>query len=99
METMVATVLIVIVFMLSSFLLNRIFSTSIRNNTTGLTEHLHQLEYAHAHGLISIPYEEEWEGYTIVIEYETRSNTTYLRYETVQQRTQKKQQTYSSLGK
>ncbi len=40
METLVATVLIVIVFMISSMLLNNLFYNSIKDNTIAIDAHL-----------------------------------------------------------
>ncbi len=78
METMVATVLIVLIFMIASMLMNTIFSSNLKGNTQQLNAHLNQLEYAQKHGQITIPYEEEWEAWAIEIYSEDLANTTYL---------------------
>lgn len=64
METLVATVLIVIIFMISSTLLNTIFLNSIKSKSHHITERLYQLEYEYAHENFDLPYFEDlgdWE--------------------------------------
>ncbi|WP_047415851.1 hypothetical protein [Cellulophaga sp. Hel_I_12] len=65
METMVATVLIVVVFMMASLLLNTIFTTYINGNTQPITEKLQELEYEYYKEKIIIPYSEEWNDWEI----------------------------------
>ena len=64
METLVATVLIVIIFMISSMLLNNIFSNSIKGKDHHITERLQQLKYEYKNKKLKLPYYEnveEWE--------------------------------------
>ncbi len=64
METLVATVLIVIIFMISSMLLNTIFLNSIKGKNHDITERLYQLRYEYAHESFDLPYYEDlgdWE--------------------------------------
>jgi len=64
METLVATVLIVIIFMISSMLLNNIFSNSIKGKSHFVTERLHQLKYKFRNENLKLPHYEnvnEWE--------------------------------------
>lgn len=64
METMVATVLIVIIFMMSSLLLNASFSNTIKARNHHIKEKLHQLQYEYLHANIQMPYYEDmgdWE--------------------------------------
>ena len=72
METLVATVLIVIIFMISSMLMNTIFASSIKKNTSLVSERLNQLQYEYQSGNISIPYFEELEPWEISILKEKR---------------------------
>lgn len=67
METLVATVLIVIIFMMASMLLNSLFFSGIRNNSSGLEERITELEYSLLNGGIETPYEEEWGKWKIEV--------------------------------
>lgn len=81
METMVATVLIVVVFMMSSLLLNTIFSASIKGNTQPILEKLHELEYEYKNGKIVLPYNEDWNNWDIFINSFSPKEATYIQLE------------------
>lgn len=68
METMVATVLIVIIFMVSSLVLNALFGVQVNGNLQPLKNHLHQLEYHYQHHNISLPFYEVWNEWEIMLE-------------------------------
>ncbi len=70
METLVATVLIVIIFMVASMLLNTTFSNNIKGRNNHVTEHLQQLKYEYLHANIKPPYSEDFEGWEISINTE-----------------------------
>ncbi|NAY93519.1 hypothetical protein GTQ34_16550, partial [Muricauda sp. JGD-17] len=67
METMVATVLIVVVFMMASLILNSLFSTKIKIQMNPLLNHLNELEYLYSHNKLSLPYFEEWEEWQLSV--------------------------------
>ncbi len=67
METMVATVLIVVIFMLSSLILNSLFSAQVKGNMQSIKSHLNRLEYHYVNQKIKLPYYEEWEMWDITI--------------------------------
>jgi predicted PurR-regulated permease PerM len=67
-ETLTATVLIVVVFMLTSMILNNLFANSIKNDTTKIDNYLNELEYYYVNDKLSIPYEEEHNTWNITIE-------------------------------
>ncbi|KQC29378.1 hypothetical protein [Flagellimonas eckloniae] len=67
METMVATVLIVVIFMLSSLILNSLFSAQVKGNLQPIKSHLNQLEYQYVNQKINLPYYEEWKTWDITI--------------------------------
>ncbi|TXN36125.1 hypothetical protein FVB32_16335 [Flagellimonas hymeniacidonis] len=67
METMVATVLIVVIFMFSSLILNSLFSAQVKGNLQPIKSHLHQLEYQYINQKINLPYYEEWKTWDITI--------------------------------
>ncbi|MEX0274882.1 MAG: hypothetical protein AB3N16_10935 [Flavobacteriaceae bacterium] len=64
METMVATVLIVVIFGVCSMVLNNMLKARAMNDTTPLRERLHELEYLHMSQQLQLPHHEElgkWE--------------------------------------
>lgn len=78
METMVATVLIVVIFMMASMLLNSIFTTYLRGDTQGITEKMHELAYQFHHEKMSIPYAETWQNWEIFMEKEIVQGNPYV---------------------
>lgn len=65
METMVATVLVVIIFMIASLILNNVFSSEMNNNTDAVENRIQELRYLYAHKKISLPYDESIKGWEI----------------------------------
>jgi len=78
METMVATVLIVVIFMMASMLLNSIFTTHLSGDTQAITEKMHQLAYQFHTKKMSLPYAEEWQAWEIYMEKETVQGNPYV---------------------
>lgn len=65
-ETLVATVLIVLVFMISSLLMNTMYSSLQNNNTRVIDTKIKQLLYLAKHQTIQLPYStnhKDWEIY------------------------------------
>ena len=56
METLVATVLIVVVFMVASMVLNTLFSNSISQNDQAIRQELLELQYRYEHQILILPY-------------------------------------------
>lgn len=67
METLVATVLIVIVFMMSSLLLNSMFAMNVKQRHTVIHDRLHQLQYEYRHGALIVPHYETLDAWEISI--------------------------------
>ncbi|MCX2680347.1 hypothetical protein OOZ15_10380 [Galbibacter sp. EGI 63066] len=65
METMVATVLIVVVFMVSSLILNNLFTNFANNNTRDVQTYIDQTEYKIVKKGIKMPYYEEFKDWDI----------------------------------
>ena len=72
METLVATVIIVLVFMISSFLLNSLFNATVKNDTDAVQTHLSELIYLSQNDKLKIPYNDEFETWYISIESEDK---------------------------
>lgn len=67
METLVATVLIVIIFMISSMTMNNLLARNIKQNTELAEERLNALEYQVKNKGIKLPYYEDYESWEISI--------------------------------
>lgn len=67
METLVATVLIVVVFMISSMIMNNLLVSNVKQNTELAEERLNALEYQYKNKGIKLPYYEDYESWEISI--------------------------------
>lgn len=74
METLVATVLVVVVFMMASLILNNTFSNYIKNNKHQLYNYLHELEYLYISEKIELPYDSDYKDWSISIIKEDKSS-------------------------
>ncbi|MEM9144223.1 MAG: hypothetical protein AAGA86_14635 [Bacteroidota bacterium] len=75
METLVATVLIVVVFMMASMLLNNLFANNIRSNDSAVRQELLKLQYRHQNQLLQLPHYQTWEDWELEV-YEEDWNQT-----------------------
>lgn len=66
-ETLIASLIIIIVFAIASLTLNNVFKTNIKKDTTLVQYRLNKLSYLLQKNKISIPYNEEYEGWEISI--------------------------------
>jgi len=85
METLVATVLIVAIFMIASMILNNLFSKTIENNTRSIDAHLNELHYLYLNEKLKIPFYEDFESWDISIE----NNTETIVFEALNTKTNK----------
>lgn len=67
-ETVVASVLVVIIFMIASLVLNNLVLNTFSKNVHPIETRLNELEYELGNDLIKIPYEENYKGWDIVIQ-------------------------------
>lgn len=89
METLVATVLIVIIFMISSMILNNLFSNSIKNNTRDIEAQLSELQYLYENDQLTIPYNDDFKDWRILIDSYTENNTLIIEFEATNSKTVK----------
>lgn len=82
METMVATVLIVIIFMMTSMVLNSLFSNSLQQNNN-ITERLYQLQYQYQHKVFIVPYSEDFEGWEILVSQEVKEGVEHVLFKAI----------------
>lgn len=85
METLVATVLLVVIFMLASMVLNNLFSNTIKGNTRDIEVYLTELEYLYRNDKIALPYDTDFGLWTISIEKVQDLNNIKLQLEAVNQ--------------
>ncbi|WP_350284660.1 hypothetical protein [uncultured Croceitalea sp.] len=67
METMVATVLLVIVFMVASLIMNSLLAAQSKNDVTGLDQQLKKLEYRYLNQRLPLPHAETWKDWEIMV--------------------------------
>ena len=67
METLVSTVLIVIVFMVASMVLNSLFAGSVPQHDDLVQQKLLQLQYLYKNGKLEVPYYDELGHWEIVV--------------------------------
>ena len=89
METMVATVLIVIVFMISSMLLNNMFSNGTRARNQDILGHLNRLKYEYQRGYLELPYTTEVGIWEIRVSKEKGREAPVVEFSAEQQETRK----------
>lgn len=67
METLVAAVLVISVFMLSSAILNNLFLGSIQSDLHPINNHLSKLQYLNRCRKIKLPYTSTYKGWDVII--------------------------------
>ena len=66
-ETLIASLIIILVFTIASLTLNNVFKAKIKNDTTLIHYRLNKLSYLLQNNKLSIPYFEEYIGWDISI--------------------------------
>ena len=89
LETLVASVLIVVVFMISSMILNNLFSNTVKNNTRQVDAHLNELQYLYQNDKLQLPYADDFEQWTISIEQATEFSKSFIVFEAINLETKK----------
>jgi len=68
METLIATVLIMVIFIVASLILNNLFSSSIKSKTRGISAQLNEIEYLYINDKITLPFYDDFNEWNIVVE-------------------------------
>ncbi len=89
METLVATVLIIVVFMISSMILNNLFSKTIKNNTTAIDAYLNELQYLYKHEKLLLPYQDDYNDWQITVVLYQDNNFNSIVFEALNIKTHK----------
>lgn len=66
-ETLIASIIIIIVFSIASLTLNNVFKTTIKKDTTLVQFRLNKLSYLLQNNKLHVPYFEEYKGWNISI--------------------------------
>ncbi len=66
-ETLTASVLIIIVFMIASLSFNNIFNNHVKRDQSTIENRIKELEYLINHQKIKVPYAEDFAGWDIEI--------------------------------
>ncbi|WP_299334935.1 hypothetical protein [uncultured Psychroserpens sp.] len=67
METLIATVLIMVIFILSSLILNNLFASTVKHNMRAIKAKTNELEYLYINKKIELPFQGDFENWTITI--------------------------------
>jgi hypothetical protein len=73
-EVIVASVLIVIMFMIASLVLNNLVLNTFSKNSHPIENRLNELEYELENDLIKFPYKENYKGWDIAIRIEKKDS-------------------------
>lgn len=69
-EALVATVLIVIIFVIASLTLNNLVLNTFSKNTHAIENRMNELEYETQNNILKLPYQENYKGWDITINFE-----------------------------
>lgn len=89
METLVATVLVVVIFMISSMVLNNLFSSNIKNSTRVIDAHLNELQYLYRNEKMEIPFYDDLDDWEISVERKKNTVSTQITFEAINRKTDK----------
>jgi len=88
MEILIATVLIVVVFMIATLTINTILFSSIKKETGKIKTHLSELQYLYANNKIEIPYDDSFENWSVTL-YKSKEEDGILHVEALHSETNK----------
>ena len=88
-ESLVASVIIIIIFTIASLTLNNVFESSIKNNTNRVQNRMNELNYLYINDKIKSPYQEEFEDWNIRLLQKTEGQKSFMLLEAVRKETKK----------
>lgn len=77
-ETITASIIISIVFVIASLTLNNVFASTIKNDTNQIENYIHKLEYQYINDKIAIPYHENFENWELSITKVEENNINWV---------------------
>jgi len=87
-ESLVASVIIIVVFTIASLTLNNVFQSTIKNNLDRVQNRMNTLEYLYLNDKISHPYQENFEDWNIQF-LKPQAGNSFLTLDAVQLKTKK----------
>lgn len=88
-ETITASVIIIIVFAIASLTLNNIFASTIKHNTNQLENYLYTLEYQYINKKLTLPYHATFENWELSIVKFEENNLQWIVFKAVNSTTKK----------
>ena len=89
METLVATALIIVAFMISSMVLNNLFSSTVKSNTRAIEARLNQLQYLELNDQLQLPYNEDFADWEIAVDRFIDKGKSKIEFEAIHRDTKK----------
>lgn len=77
-ESLVASVIIIVVFTIASLTLSNVFNSTIKNNTDRVQNRMNTLEYLFLNAKIALPYREDFEDWEIQLVKLKQNNSLYF---------------------
>ncbi len=88
-ESLVASVIIIIIFTIASLTLNNVFESSIKNNTNRVRNRINELNYLYINDKVKSPYQEDFEDWNIRLLQKTEGQKSFMLLEAVRKETKK----------
>lgn len=88
-ETLVASVLIMLVFSIASLTLNNVFISTIKNNTHGIETYIDKLAYLYHHNKIQLGPQDSFNEWEVSIEKKIEDNNMFIVFDAVHSETKK----------
>lgn len=89
METLVATVLIVVIFLMASMVLNTLFASSIAQNDSKIRQELLQLQYQYQNNKLKLPYYGNQDNWSIEVSEIDWNDKTQVVFYALEEKTKK----------
>lgn len=86
-ETLVASVLIVVIFMMASMILNNIFLNAVRNDSKAIESHITELEYLYKNEKLILPIYDTFQSWDVSVEKVKTSQGDFISFEAIKQNT------------
>jgi len=83
METLVATSIIIIVFVVASLVLNNTYRSIVKRDSFAIDNRIEKLEYLYKNDKLQLPYNETYQNYELFVERITIDDINYVSFETV----------------
>ena len=89
METLVATVLLIVVFTVASLTVNNLFGNTVTYDTRAVHTHLNALEYRYQNQQLTLPHSETYLNWNIAVSPVMQQQTACVSFEAVNPETKK----------